>query len=475
MIRNLTLIAILFASALIACTQQKKPSGQAVVTINTSVDVDTLWYHEDKGEYFIHAVRADQPGHFTVTFQKDLGSPLLIGPMQDPFKDVNLNLEDGDSVFITTNFSDSACFSGKGGIKQDILWQQKQRSKNLVEQLDWTKLTPDEAFSKYIQFRDESIAILNKHRHEVSPAFYNGQMISYKYETLNQLVAIPYTLKVYSDVKRDNYIPAGFWDIEKEIEMDDKLLSKKEYYEFIRYPYVRFLRYKQEAQSGQPDTSRNWEVKLKRDFDLIASHYTGKTRSMALKEVITGTFINMKDASLAKPYMDLYFSQYAEPEDKQATLDSYNGFTRTSVGKTPPPFTLKDQDGKPVTLKDFSGKVVYMDFWASWCSPCRFQMKNGSPNLHAKFKDNKDVVFLYVSVDQDTAAWKRAIQEDKIEGIHLLADKGQEGEVASAFNIQSTGLPVYILIGKDGKILDNDATRPSQPETVEKIREALKL
>ena len=100
-------------------------------------------------------------------------------------------------------------------------------------------------------------------------------------------------------------------------------------------------------------------------------------------------------------------------------------------------------------------------------------MKNGSPKLHAKFKDNKDVVFLYISVDSKIDAWKKAIADDKIEGIHLLsqAKSGSDSPIAKAFNV--SGIPHYAIIGRNGRIFDNDAPRPSQDITVTRIKEAL--
>ncbi len=89
------------------------------------------------------------------------------------------------------------------------------------------------------------------------------------------------------------------------------------------------------------------------------------------------------------------------------------------------------------------------------------------------FEDNDDVVFLYINLDKATGCGrKKLIAEDKIEGVHLFAgDFGPSNPVAQAFNI--SGIPRYVIIGKDGKIFDVDAPRPTDDKTPDRLKEAL--
>lgn len=128
-----------------------------------------------------------------------------------------------------------------------------------------------------------------------------------------------------------------------------------------------------------------------------------------------------------------------------------------------PEVTLNDINGKKVHLSDFKGKVVYLDIWASWCGPCLYEMKNSGP-LKKHFKDNGDVVFVYISIDSDLESWKAMVKKRAIHGVHLISKEGLEDDVRGKFN--TVTIPRYILIDKKGNIADNDAKRPSEGELI---------
>ncbi|EAY26493.1 TlpA family protein disulfide reductase [Microscilla marina] len=122
-------------------------------------------------------------------------------------------------------------------------------------------------------------------------------------------------------------------------------------------------------------------------------------------------------------------------------------------------------------LKQFKGKVVYIDFWATWCGPCRGQMPY-SRKLHEEFK-GKDVVFLYISFDRGEKAWRKGIEKMKIQGHHWKPDQKQIGEINKRFKVQY--IPRYMLVGKDGKLLADDFYRPSSAKAKKLIGKALDM
>jgi thiol-disulfide isomerase/thioredoxin len=141
-------------------------------------------------------------------------------------------------------------------------------------------------------------------------------------------------------------------------------------------------------------------------------------------------------------------------------------------GQPAPDFIVRDATGKEVRLSDFRGKVVYLDFWASWCGPCLLEMP-ASARLREKFA-GKDVVFLYVSVDTKEEAWKAALAKPGLTGAnaHHGWAQGFETPAAKAYSVES--VPAYFIIDRQGRLQKGPAPRPSAGQaTIDALNIAL--
>lgn len=127
------------------------------------------------------------------------------------------------------------------------------------------------------------------------------------------------------------------------------------------------------------------------------------------------------------------------------------------IVRAAPDFVLVDINNNKVSLSDFRGKIVYIDFWASWCGPCVKEIPS-SKKLQESFKDNPSIVFINISFDHDTSQWKKIIKAKKMTGIQLLSPKGKESNILYNYNVQT--IPRTYIIGKNGTILDADAPLP---------------
>ena len=120
-------------------------------------------------------------------------------------------------------------------------------------------------------------------------------------------------------------------------------------------------------------------------------------------------------------------------------------------------------------VADNAGKVIYIDFWATWCSPCIAQMPY-SQKIHELFK-GEDVSFVYLCGRSDEKSWEKAIKNHQISGNHYNMSSLQYKYFKDRFSI--VGVPTYMLIDKQGKIVNADAPEPENEELVTAIKKLL--
>lgn len=129
-------------------------------------------------------------------------------------------------------------------------------------------------------------------------------------------------------------------------------------------------------------------------------------------------------------------------------------YAQPKQGKEAFEIALPSLNGDTLKLSALKGKVVLLDFWASWCGPCRSANKDMA-KLYSKYKDKGFEIF-GVSLDDNISAWEKAVQKDKITWKQVNDNGGRGAKTAQQWFIDA--LPTTYLIGKDGKLLAMDLT-----------------
>jgi len=172
------------------------------------------------------------------------------------------------------------------------------------------------------------------------------------------------------------------------------------------------------------------------------------TESIFSAWLVKSKFFYGEDEELSSMYNYLKGDAAASNHAKDLKIKIETN-AKTSVGQMAMEFTQNDQNDKPISLASLRGKYVLVDFWASWCGPCRQE----NPNVVKAFNQYKDKGFtiLGVSLDQKKDPWLKAIEKDQLTWTHVSDLKYWQNEVAVMYGINS--IPASLLLDPNGKII----------------------
>lgn len=278
-----------------------------------------------------------------------------------------------------------------------------------------------------------------------------------KYFTYSALTYYPdFHLRTSKD---STYKPSdSYWSKVKELSIiDPELLKIDEYKDFLAASIAQLA--KREFATAKDMNSTDKSI----------AYVKKQIRDARISEYLMNRYINSFVRSKGLDNADKYIATFYENVKDAAMINQFKvlcaKWEKLQAGKPSPEFNATDVNGKAVTLADLRGKYVYIDMWATWCGPCRKEIPF-LQKLEEKY-EGKDIYFVSISCDLSREAWEKEMARGTMKGMQLHLQVGD----SFMDNYMILGIPHFILLDKEGKIINSNMTRPSNPDTVRTLDE----
>lgn len=224
------------------------------------------------------------------------------------------------------------------------------------------------------------------------------------------------------------------------------------------------------------DMSAGWTNAVISQFAVIDRLLNNEANKRYMFHYLTDNFLMYRPSAEDLAEFKEGTAAYAERAQRiTAKIDAQIEALANQIGdgdRFPSDPVLIDRQGNKTTLSAvIGGRVAYLDFWATWCVPCCKEIPF-LKELAAQYAGDDRIVFVSISIDDNTEAWKKKIDDDKPEWPNYIIDKISGREFLDAMEINS--IPRFIITGRDGRIVSVKAERPSGKKITTVLNEAIK-
>ncbi len=408
-------------------------------------------------------------GKFVLDFE--LTKPEMISFKHGP-ESGGLYLEPGDNVTLALNpeqFDETLKLAGEGAEESNYLLAKYLLNEKYNDKMKEIYSSKPEEFAASMneikKVNEEHLDTYSKAHKNMNSDFLKNEKSSILYTWATDKINYPAYYPYYAGADAPELeLGDDYLSFMNDIDMNDEssFENNRQYKQMIN-AYINGMGSK--AGKGLDNLAGMFEAaqnKIKSD----------KIKSGILSKTLTN-FLNYNDATGAEKYVEMFNKMSTDEKQKKAIAEAHSTAMKLLKGKPAPTFNYIDTKGEEVALENLKGKNVYVDVWATWCGPCKREIPH-LKELEEKYHENDNIVFMSVSIDkmEDKDKWLKMVEEKELSGVQLMADKDWKSSICTDYAIR--GIPRFLLIDKDGNIMDKNAPRPSSKEIKEVMADLAK-
>ena len=497
--KTLRLILFLFIALLIFGYSEKEPLSIKKVIVAGKIinqekypDNYTIKIFENnlvnsKGNY--HTSFIENDGSFKIEFEKSFASDvfLIYG------SNITLFVRPGDSVYVEMDANEvlnlkpenrynlqSLKFSGSNKqMNNEIkLFHSVIYERNSMEASNNEKTMHPDEYLEYLKSKKlEQIHILDSltGTKDFSKEFLQWSQLTIDYRFARDLFHYTWFYPFFNNKKGKGLqvidIPKSFYKAIEDIPIDSEValtncnyaMFLNEYFNTNTFTISNF--YKQDIEKG-PEFRKSglFQDEFEKFLTKIQLEYKGAASEILVSQQLVGLLDAYKRIDVFENLYPKYkkdirssFCAIIDAKYSETKLQEKSPENNKSLVKQDDRIEIAANDILKGIIDKNKGKVIYLDFWATWCGPCIAEFTNSKKI--AKTFENKNVEFVYLCLKSEKVNWENKIRENNLPGEHYLLNNSEYGVLSQKFQI--IGIPHYVLIDKSGKIVDANAPHPS--------------
>jgi len=403
----------------------------------------------DENGQFSGSLMMTEPAFATIQYQRER---------------TGLYLEPGDALditFDTKEFDETITYTGNGAEENNYLAKKALMEEEMMS--DWRAVFGAEK-EDFIATMDESKTKLlaNFKESTTSEANMNSDFVAMEKQNIllgdaNNRMMYP---EYYAYLKKGDEpeMDANYYDFLSKINLNNEsMLQMASFKNFVQ----SFVNHKASEIAGEADDKF---ATPNASLAVISQNFKNQEiKNHAYHQLMNGLLYE-HGADIPQNIVMTFKKECKNEDFQKEIMEEYDKWTAVAKGKDAPGWNYEKTDGKFVALDDLKGKVVYVDVWATWCGPCKAEIPH-LEELVEEYEGKGKIAFTSVSIDKNKDAWLKMVEEKEMKGVQVYADKAWESSICNDYLIK--GIPRFILIDEEGKVIDANAPRPSSKEIKE--------